>query len=565
MYKASEGYIFYDNLGEIGDNEAYRYYWQQTGEGAKLHFSHLNLLNQEDTKIISNLNAMANAERAKELKLLTKYFGMSSDNRWEKETDYGRIIPAMNKVLNIEASFDRLVARLRAWKSGESNAIASRGTNIASLFGPKLEARLNTEIPNFFNSEMNTLFNVANGPALVAAKFKAMVKKTMDEELDKLMSMRAEVVGNEEHIWLGAIEAMNQIKGFRSDFQADFFSRYGFSDLESVIQSATRDMGTFEGTRQKIENLYESTSELVMVKGKKKARGGIKANLGSMSIAGFVEEYIGQAFTAVGATSSKANTFSADKILTFRSKVSAFTTDVITILDADLTSYTAFNPKNIKSKETAERAMMKFHADVLSGMKDATVIYENTKKYNLGDNFEGFDGGTRNISSISLILNKIGYSDTDRLIGALKNSGAGTIDFDGKAELQERVSKELAMAIAYFLFDDLDTIGEIAAGQANAIHVFRLSGAVIPLSFFLKTISEAMSTTIRKDINKVVKVSFKIPGVKYTYPQEDTSPRASKERWEAQRAEMDSNAQVSIDFLANFKDLLLSTLSGYKF
>ena len=68
------------------------------------------------------------------------------------------------------------------------------------------------------------------------------------------------------------------------------------------------------------------------------------------------------------------------------------------------------------------------------------------------------------------------------------NTMSGAVLDDQK----ERIESELCEKMAYFLFDDVTTIGKETAASSHAIHLLLLDGVYIPLSYLLYLMGTAV-------------------------------------------------------------------------
>jgi hypothetical protein len=79
-----------------------------------------------------------------------------------------------------------------------------------------------------------------------------------------------------------------------------------------------------------------------------------------------------------------------------------------------------------------------------------------------------------------------------------------------KAEFE----KLLAQDVAYMLFDDFTTIGNVSS-SGNAIHVMNLNGIMMPLSVFLSMLADAIESVKEEDLRRLVNVSINAPAILY--------------------------------------------------
>ena len=185
-------------------------------------------------------------------------------------------------------------------------------------------------------------------------------------------------------------------------------------------------------------------------------------------------------------------------------------------------------------------------------------------------------------------------ANANSFIDLIINTIPGAINDGQQDEIKLSLSHLLAQNIANLMFDDWETIGydQIAAeGNADVIHVFPLSGVLVPLSYLLSKAADAFK---KAEINMVLqsnnyfRINFDLPDtIHFVQPQDTTAfindyqkeklPESNlagldadgrhkaiknirleglKEAWKVQSKEALSKTQFGVDFLSNFNDLL---------
>jgi hypothetical protein len=133
------------------------------------------------------------------------------------------------------------------------------------------------------------------------------------------------------------------------------------------------------------------------------------------------------------------------------------------------------------------------YREMYNNLEEATgsIVEISAKNYNLTSEYFK-DGGfsaqsVTSIKNLEEMLKAYGYNPdrTERLIFALTNIGPDTIQEDAGS-----VTHNLAMLIAYFLFDDIDMDDGLGV---NAVHLLNLDGVYIPLSCFLYAAYDSLS------------------------------------------------------------------------
>lgn len=533
---ASEGYVFYDNLGTIGNDPSF---WASIKTEAHNYFSKVELQDMPGLETASKLESWADAERTKEKKLLREFFGTDIDN--ETLTD-GQLVQMMNEALNIKDVFERVVNRLLNEKSNPSE-LASRSTNIASIYGSYLQTEVKKELTREMNNKRFVEAVENKDDAKLLELWNYSINRAMDTALTRTLSAPS-VRNSDEHPWIEALNAINQMKDFRNKFKKRFYSMYGFDKMETSVWAQWKKDTAQKISRKEVGQMLKTDFKSLM------------NNLPSQQIAGYVAENLATSF--VGASTNR-------KGITFKGSTtdkSGFSTDVVHLIgqfDSDIEI--DFSQMLASDKTQAADSIKTFYQKLVDSQSKGTVVYESTKKYNLGETFKGFKGTSFNIQSLEEMLSRINYPHASAMLNKLKQTIPGTIYEGEAAAYQSELSKNLATYIAYFLFDDWETIGN-EIGDVNVVHVFRLSDIVVPLSYVLSKMAQAMRDAIN-NLTSYVRVNFTLPGnILYPesfYPTTDTE--GSEVRWEAQK-EAANDITITIEFLANFKKLMTNDLSG---
>lgn len=544
-----DGYIFYDNLGEFGNE-----YWAYIRDGAENYFAQVEIPHAEVNNAITYLRGIARSEFEKEKKVLIEIFGCDiPPNLLE---DYGTLLRAMNEAINIEGAWKRVLTRLRAAELGgkeEKKRLRERGTVLASTYGSYLQTRLSNSLINFFNSAKFTNALMNGDDTTIEKEFNSLVDRAMTRALDDMLHANDTNLKEDQSTpWLEAFEVLNKTKKFRQQFNIRLYSMFGFDEVNAQILKQMRE--DILNERVEGRNFSARVRKSVDMKFGAKLSGKV-----SQQIAGYVAEELGQLFAATGAHKNGIKWSSTS------TKNTGFNTDVVAIaspnqiLKSDIS--VVFDTTTVTNKTTAAKAMERFYEKISAIQKEKAIIYESTKKYNLGDTFKGFSGTSYNLTSFKELLYRIDYLHIEAFVNKILNTMPGALYANDSQFIQE-ASRSIALEMAYMLFDDYTTIGNAATGNTTAIHVFRLSDIVVPLSYLLNKMADAMVDTI-SNIDRYAKVKVNLPSslLYKNYPMKDKSAEASEERWLRQRDVM-QQVTFNIDFLSNFKDLLMGDIEN---
>lgn len=226
----------------------------------------------------------------------------------------------------------------------------------------------------------------------------------------------------------------------------------------------------------------------------------------------------------------------------------------------------------VLNKRFAAELTQKIEEEVFKG-KDATsaILYESTKDYNITSTFSkrGFHGTSMNYASAISAFSDLLHKDKSQIqlyfnkllntmSGAMYGSGEGGLGYD-RNKANDFLTFSLASQVGSMLFDDMYAT---TAGMMNdnlGIHVFRLSGMVVPLSVFLYGFAQAFlkwdGAASRAYARKWFKVSFSKPGeILYADDNYGVHPM---EAWNTQRKYAINRFKVSLDFYGTFVEEIL--------
>ena len=193
----------------------------------------------------------------------------------------------------------------------------------------------------------------------------------------------------------------------------------------------------------------------------------------------------------------------------------------------------------------------------LNNLDDGFIVYSSDKNYSLNKNFSGFGAGSLGASAEKFLSNIYKNSDSmNALIGAIQQLGKGAMMEGQRAEFEEL----LAQDIAYMLFDDYSTIGQVSAG-GQAIHIMNLNGIMIPMSVILSLLADAidsLETSGPEGIRRIVSVNISAPAILYPTDadQKAAHPNDSMAAWNQQRQYALDNTKISASFLRNFSSII---------
>lgn len=545
LYSRGElGYVYYDNLGEVGANAYTKMKWDSVKQSAMKYLSRQDELLDEDSnyqETINKLSILAENEYKKEVSFLQEYFGLTAPPIITANNTR-ILLEMMNDALGLPKVWRRVVDRM---KKQRDMAASSRSTAIANTYGGYLDEVLKKSLTAFFSSPA-VLKNIQMGNTdKVLKDMETRVKEGTYTALKNMLSAYdtnkkkwIKEHGNEQ-LWIEILQAINTsdkiMKKWRKEFKTEMFSRFGLQKLIEDIQNKY-----LEEVQNGInlKQLYKIPKE-ILVKSQKNidkrpAHGFTAEKLVLPLMKAIEKKYSNMGFKVDVYNSPVMSTF--DQVMLFSKQEY----DVNLKLDPKIFGQS-------KTKSEVEQKCEELAKDLESKAFQGTVVYENDKNYSLSNTFErhgGFHGGGRRLDQIVPWLERLGINNIQLFLARLKNSVEGAIFEDNSKDFFNKISGSLAAEVAGLLFDDM-----YVKSGVGAIHIFRLNDVIVPLSFFLKHIAESLAASQTAS----GWVSFDISGkVIYSYPQQDTTIGGSIERWQRQK-EASSGYTFNIRFLENFK------------
>ena len=117
------------------------------------------------------------------------------------------------------------------------------------------------------------------------------------------------------------------------------------------------------------------------------------------------------------------------------------------------------------------------------------------------------------------------------------------------SDLKDDLEQELCEKMAYFLFDDVLTIGKDTAAASHAIHLLMLDGVYIPLSYLFFLMARAIED-VERDPDDIFKITI-TPG-SIAFPDGPWQPGD----WQRQKEIAYSQIKIGATFLKSFVDVI---------
>ena len=198
--------------------------------------------------------------------------------------------------------------------------------------------------------------------------------------------------------------------------------------------------------------------------------------------------------------------------------------------------------------------------DNIKNIKNGYIVYFNDKNYNIGKSSTAHKAA----SEVKLIdLGSILANSTinvNQLIYNILQATKGGISEGNDYGAADAIAQE----VAYFLFDDWNTIGAAQTG-GNAIHIMALEGIMIPLSAFLYGMGTAINAA-QAHVNSFAQATISYSSILYGKGVKDeTTGRGARfisDNWDVQRNDALTKTTIKVEFLQSMQEFVRSYVRG---
>lgn len=594
-----DGYLFYDYLPEYGEDNLASIRWRNgviSGFNNDMDLVKKDLTDMNEMRNLANyLKRQQVVERKKELQILEKFYGIKpaqGKNLLGKDFDK-LVIKSLNQIQGIMPQIQRNIQQLRKDeeqrkikpynKKGEPNYGQSASkdfTSAAHQLQIQFEAQLKAEGRKPENEKRLLACFKINGDNLdideteVESIFKEMTYPALLTALKNIINRVKDKNNGDNKVYTSLQGLLDILKNnSKNPFVDNFINQL---DLKSITDAYKETFNYYAGKTKRNNSFIKNKNKQILKP--QDIQGKTQLKTLSDQNQGFVEELLNEYLIPV----LNANQSKTTKAITSRvSKGRSASADLVTVLvRTDITIdfekqireqlETISGGSKIEIRDSVQEQMYKISKMNLS---DYAVIWESTKSYILGSHLEksGIAGVSQNYRAFKDAMdNLLPFSaNSDMFLAALVNTSKQTLGEN--ASLNRAIRTSLARVFAAAMFDDPQELEKQVKDNGNVIHVFRISGIVVPLSYLLTCAARAVNQTeqeIQENRPKSpVKINLRREGKVFLYRKEDFSEdgrnKTGEERWGEQRDQMESAFNFTITFGANFRSLLQGELGDY--
>ena len=538
-FRTNSNYLYLQKTLENGQNSNYPswvYYQDLQNTYPNLYTFASRVISNYDRlarrkESAEKLFAMADKELNKELSLLNNIFGKNISVDWKNLGEVKIFIQQFQELLRYKNIAERAEKRLI---EGESSI--SIAPFFSTYFNIAFENFLQTKATNHFQ-------NVVLNPQSFQSYVQQNLPIILDDALERML--KSKDFNNAAEKNQGYLEFFKDLQNspLKDGFLKEMARIY---NIEKVIEEASKVMKGNRGGRKLLqEGLREKTKRGT------RRKAFVKV---SFQKGGSVQEHLA---ALIMNTFAKMRLSNQDFNITLESRAvgeKEYRPDIITTINLDGVIEEIENIINSTQGTSRESSRIAARGiiEMLKKLDSGFIIYSNVKNYQLGNNFSGFSAGSNMIlrQYFNLLSEIQDSKKLSQFVTAIMNTLSGAVGENQKASLEDLIAQD----IAYFLYDDFETIAEEQSNGAKSLHIFLLSDFYVPLSFFLRLLGEAFAN-LQADISSYVDTTIYSGTIKY-----NEGPYGI-EKWEDQRETALDEINIGIKFLRNFRSIMTEMLS----
>lgn len=545
------GWIFYNdaNGSTFGDNGTWEVIRQLGVQQLREGMSDLEkyysgaALQAKIGKYAKALRNMSQAERNKENRIMQEALGIDFSTAEGKD-----FLRHFNEAIIGQEKFSGALKRIsEAIDRGGKLRAPSQASNFAGYF----IAAVNEELKKYTALELLESETIWEDIYQEATNISIHKMVSEFEEKDPIFGAVSDYKGLEEYIK-------------KSGFYDDFVKQYMKLDevkkyVKEILQDKKQKNRVY--TTIKTNRVFKTTTKDNKTKSNELFNRMTAGLVEEFFSAGNIELELSDKGAKISGGVVKSNTGATDTI-TLATWQEDLNYNLDTLADLIQQTATGFTQKDIATQfnRLNERLNRKKYSKLF-------VIHGSDKLYSMGDSFRSF-GKVSKVTDIQGLINKSGFGSDyfgNKLVSLYLNTTEGAA-LSGKED-REKVQEAFRVIVAAFagqlLFSDWAMIGYDGVG-ATQIHVFDLDGIIVPLSYLLDGLAEAMENFGETGIYKGPLTIGNFQRGKILYPKDQDSrypghePGAEdfNEYWIRQREDARSKANFRINFLSDFKKIV---------
>ena len=491
---------------------------------------------------VGALRRMAQSEAQKEQRLLNEIFGANVTVEWSDKTQIKSLIDTYNSCLNLKDVYERNLFLIK-------NSNGAKG--VFSFFATYFSKVWDEKWPNMAE-DIAQHINL-NKPQESAN----YIRKVIDDNMSDIIVRSLELM----------FSAKNELKSMPEEMQKAynlFLTKIGDLQTEGSIAQKVYRAYNLDKVKEYLVGQLTGNDFEKLKKGL--SRSEVEKswnNKGSQQAGIFFEHLVDTIQGEIGRELAKSKNIRVENYHTGSHGATSVSADNMMTIGIDSTIIE-------ETLEEARKSSMKEHiaafnnlGQKLSKLKDGFLIYTTDKNYTLNKKFETYFGGygAKSISARTTldVLAPI-VKNARTLVGMTLQLGEGALAKENGLIDEEVLSQMFAKQIAYFLFDDHQTIGEFQRDVgAKSIHMMDMNGVMVPLSFFISLLADSIQYGIMNP-KKIAQVKFHAPKILFPTMAEQKAYTPVKNdpesAWRKQKEYALDETKIEFRFLGGLRDIL---------
>lgn len=469
------------------------------------------------------------------------------------------LIQKLNEIMHGKKQYENALTRIHAAiRDSNDTGRKNLAPSVSSLF----TSYLGTELSNVFKE-----FVAQAKPSDPYIAWTSFLENHLNEAIDKAFRAMTEEIGTKDREvnpiygdvdqWREIGEAYRTIEGFAQEFQQMIRSKINFDaalnmfkdEKNRKIYDSARRKSKKPGFRTYIDNALHLKSQAGQ-------RGGSVNEYIQDIIKKIVPKLVTVTDSGSKVIGSEITLPDSVAVYNFNSNIDISAQQIADSISDSLNGTTSL-------KESARR-LDEFYEKNLKKLNNSFIVYESDKMYKLDRDFSGFHGGGKHpLTQLSDYIEEAGISAAVGLdfIYTAYNTLPSAVYAGERQEIQEQITNILTAAAAKLLFNDWSTVGTANTG-ARVLHVLNLDGVLIPSSYILINLGQAMINAA-SDMRRWFAVSVKLPETTVYHEGDWKGWGKDKDikdkiytKWREQFETAERESSFSVKFLSNFKSII---------
>lgn len=488
---------------------------------------------------------MARVEADKEMNMLREIFGINLNISFKSSQDVKDLTEAINSVFHFKSVAERNMDMITNpdFKSGIKAVFSWYPTYFNKAFREAEQQLFDKLLPVWVGKRTTPIGKIAE------AEFKKILPNIISRSIT-MMFEKAEV---EETVDPKYIHAYREIAdAIRTDFLLTgdniFLNRiksiYNLDRVADSFGNAIQALGTLDVRAAR----YQAQQELL--------KGENIHTKGGYTLEGLVDQVIGMVANEIdGTKTANGDTITASTRTSF-GKLNARPDNILYFnipeseIDQVINKIEDTRSKKIQTRLTDADAIQELMYNIRN-ISNGYMVYFNDKNYNIGSGDGHQAAKNVKLADLDTILASSPINLDDLIFNILQTTKGAIGEGNDYG-----ASEVIAQQVAYFLFDDWQTIGTAQVG-GNAIHIMSLEGIMVPLSAFLYAMGTAI-IDVQSHVSGFARATITSPKILFPEGEKEggRGARFIKKNWAVQQKDAFDKIKIKVVFLQTMQSFI---------